>query len=496
MSGLRCGLAAVVLLAGAGAGSAVDPGDLLKFSPIQANSAVVINSAGILLSPRAVKDGWAKIDRTEALAGAVPVNPHLERVIVLKEIRPGAPAAGPTYALAYAKRPVDVDRLATASGGRQVTIGEEPAVLTPNQTYLIPLDKELFGVAWAENRQDVSRWVRLAKTAKASPLALYVNGVVRNYGPLHHVVLALDVDDLFDQDHAGVIVAASKTLAADTDAAAGIQKFLAGLRGVLMTVDFKADGLAVLLRFDSKAATAKVKPEAFKAFILETLERHGAALEDLPTAAVEAKEGSVSFRFRLSDEELAQIMALFLPPLPNLSSVTIPVAPAGPTPVKSTQYVQAVNQIVDDLKKQTKRARDYEKTALWYDTSANRIETLSVLNVDPLGTEYGAETAGRLRAIGDSLRGVPVQVNRLENKVYGFTTYQGGAYWAGRGRGGLTATPYTQTNVVSIREQQAAAVERDRENRAKLWEAIDQLRATTRSQLAEKYKVDVEAKKR
>ena len=494
MPRIRCVPFTVALLAATAApAGAVDPGDLLKYAPGHANAVVVISPQRILASPRAAKDGWAKIDHTEILAGAVPVNPHLEYVVVVKDFHPRSPAGGPAFALASARQPLDLDQLVKLSGGQRCSICDEPLVMTPNKSFLAPFEPQLFGIAWTDNRQEVGRWLRAAKVSRASPLAPYLNGVVRTLGPLHHVVVGLDTDELFDREHAGVVVALSKALAVDQAGAEKVQQFLAGLRGVSLTVDFTTDGMAAALRFDSTAQLVKVNPELFKQFVLETLSRNGAMTEDLPVAAAAAGEGFVTLKFKLSDPELAQIMALFLPPLPNVSSDAVPVAPAGVTPAATVKYIRTVNRVVDDLKQQTKRARDYERTALWYDAAANRIETLSVLNVDKSAIEFALGTAGRLRAIGDSLRGVPIQLNQLDSQVYSFTSYRGGLYWAGRGRVGISASPYTQTNVVSIWQQEAQAVEQDRQNRAALWSAVDSLRPRIRSEMADKYKIDVEA---
>ncbi|MDB5310139.1 MAG: hypothetical protein JWO38_4341 [Gemmataceae bacterium] len=491
-----CGLLTVAVIAmSAPAARSADPADLLKYAPNQANAVVVINVEKILSSPRAVKEGWAKLDHTEFLAGAIPVNPHIERTVIFKEIHPHTPAGGPTFAVAATKHPVDIDQLVKLTGGEATTVGEEPAVLTPNKSLLIPLDKQLLGVAWSDNRQDVTRWVRAAKTATASPLARFLNATVRTIGMRHHVLIALDTEDLFDGEQAGVAVALTKALEGDREQAAAVQKFVAKLKGVVLTVDITTDGLAAALRFDSAATTVKVKPEAFKAFVLETLARNGATTEDLRAAAPEAAAGVVTLRFKLSDPELARIMGLFLPPLPALSSEGIPVAPAGVSPEATRKYVQAVNRILDELKQQNKRARDYEQTALWYDVAANRIETISVLNVDKAAVEYGLGTAARLRAIADSLRGVPVQISMVESKAYAVTYYRGGLIWSGR-RPGIMAVPVQESNLPTIRQQEAEVIQRDRENREKLWAAIDQQRSEIRRVIAEKYKIDTESTKK
>ena len=65
--------AITLLLAFVPTAVAADATDLLKYIPPQANTVAVINVANLFASPRATKEGWAKLDHTEYLAGAVPL---------------------------------------------------------------------------------------------------------------------------------------------------------------------------------------------------------------------------------------------------------------------------------------------------------------------------------------------------------------------------------------------------------------------------------------
>lgn len=492
--------AVVALLTLVGPLRAVEPADLLKYAPAQTNAVVVVNVEAILSTPRAVKEGWAKTPGTEYLAGAVPLNPQIERVVIAKEVHPHAPAHGGAFAVAPVKRAIDIDRLAKLTNGQVTTVGGESAVATPNGSLLVPLDKQLLGIAWSDSRQDVARWLRAARVATASPLSRFLNAAVFNHAGPHHILVALDTEDLFDARQAGLAVAMTKALEGDRETAAAVEKFAGSLRGVVLTVDVTGDGLAALVRFDS-AATGPVNPDAFKAFVLEALARNGAMLEDLQAAAAKAAPGQVILTFKLSDPELARIMSLFLPPLPGLTAAdTIAVAPAGVTPEATARYVQAVNRIVDDLREQNKRARDYEKTAVWQAAAANKIETLSVLNVDKAAVEYGLGTAGRLRAIADSLRGVPIQAAMLESQAY-MTAFMPRVSvltpWGPRFNPWIYAGAQSvQTNLPQIRQQQADLIKKDAENRAALWAQIDRQRSDIRRTMAETYKIDTEGKPR
>jgi hypothetical protein len=238
-------------------------------------------------------------------------------------------------------------------------------------------------------------------------------------------------------------------------------------------------------------------PDFMKAFLIEVLDRNGAALEDLGAATAKADGNAVVLTFRISDPELARVMGVIAVPAAGVADTqAVKVAPAGVTPEATRRYYQAVNKILDDLKAQNKKARDYEKTAVWHDTAANRVDTLSVLNVDPVVTEYGAGTAARLRAIADSLRGVPVQAAILESKAYAVGYMPRVSVMTRRGPRlnpwALSGPQSVQTNLPQIREQQAELVRKDAENRTKLMEQMDRQRSDVRRTMYEKSGIDLD----
>lgn len=487
------GVLAALIAATAVPARAADAADLLKYAPAQANAVVVINMAAILATPRAQKEGWAKADHTEFLAGAVPVNPNIERVVVVKEVRPHAAGRGRAFAIAATKAPVDMDRLARLTGGTAETAGGEPVVITPLGSILFPLDKSVLGVAWTDTKQDVARWARVARASTTSPLSPYLNAAVFNY-TRHHVLIALDTEDLFDARQASMAIGRTKAFAGDKETADAIQRFVTGLRGVVFAVTVTADGLSASVKFDSNVVR-KINPDAFKTFVIELLARNGATFDDLPAATATAEERSVTLRFKLSDPELARLMGLFLPPLPRVSSADqVPVTPAGVNATATLRYVQAVNRILDDLKRQTGKNRDYNRTITWHDAAANRIDTVSVLNVDPVAVDYGVGTSGRLRAIADSLRGVPAQMAELEGQIYSSSSSRG-LMFTPAGPRIMYGVGGGSTNAPQIQQRQAAVIKQDQSNREKLWDQIDRQRAEVRRVLAEKYKIDTEGRK-
>lgn len=150
MSAVRLSAVAVALLAADA--SAAEPWELLRYAPVGSNGVLVVNVQQLLASPRAQKDGWAKLDRTEYLAGAVPVGPNMERLVAVKAFHSATPGRGGAVALIPTRSALDLAQLGAKLGGTADTVGGEPAVRTAAGGYLLPLAGNVLGAAWGGSR--------------------------------------------------------------------------------------------------------------------------------------------------------------------------------------------------------------------------------------------------------------------------------------------------------------------------------------------------------
>ncbi|HEY2786767.1 MAG TPA: hypothetical protein VGJ05_17535 [Fimbriiglobus sp.] len=488
---LRRFLAGIALSLATPVAQAVDPNDLLKYLPSPVNTVCVVNVGQILSSPRAVKGKWDRIDQTEYLAGAVPVHPNVERIVVGTEYSPAQQGRSGSVAVLSTKKPVDLAKLAAGFGTELTTAGGEPAVLTRSGTAFLKLDDKLLGAVTTEHRPDVGRFGAYAKTAKQSLQSQYLNAAIYNDGLKSHILIVVDVADMIGPKDAERAVALTDLAKQDKGSANAVQAFVAGLKGVRFAATVTDSGINVVIRMDS-AVDLQVSPEWMKAFVIDILNRNGAGLEDLPAAVAKAGEKNVTLSFRMTDPELAFVMALVLPPAAaRAGQAAIPVAPPNVTVEATRKYFKTVNQVVDDLKKKNKKAKAYQETALWHDAAATKIDTTSVLGVDPIAVTYGRGTAANLRSIADSLRGVPVQAAELESKAY-YYVQQGPSVRFAPFRGlyfDMWARPVSEsTNLPEIRSKQAEVIRQDEENRTKIWNKIDNERPAVKTRLSEKFK--------
>lgn len=491
----RIGTALVICLVATLPVRAANPDELIKYVPTAVNTVAVINVVSIVGSPRGEKEGWAKLNTLEYLAGAIPVHPSIERIVFAKELVPSAPARGEIIAVVPLKKELDLAKFSASRGATLDDLGGNPVAILPNGTVGVKLDDTMLGLMRTDARQDVSRWMKYAKGEMKSQQSRYLNAALFNSGLRNHILLAVDTEDLFHPNQAGLAVAQSESLAMDEAAANGVEAFLKKLEGVRFLANITTNGIKAELRLDATTET-KVDPFAMKAFLIELLDRNGATLADLGSATAKIEGKSVVLDFQISDQELAKVLSIVAIPVADAESVAI--APAGVTPEATKAYFRAVNTIIENLKTQNKKAIDYTKTALWHDTAASRIETLSVLNVDPNVVHYGQTTGARLRSIADSLRGVPLQAADLEENAYVAGTSARTSLWV-PGRG-VRINPWAyagpqnvQSNLPQIRNQLRELVKADEKKRDMLWSQIEGSRSQTRNEVANASMYDLEA---
>ena len=461
---------------------AADPAELLAGLPGPYNATAVINTDLILKTPRAVKEGWPKLEQTAFLAGTVPLHPAMERIVAVTEFAPSRKGPSNSAALVATTRPINLPKIAENLKATMTTVAEEPIAATTSGSWLVKLDEQRLGVLHTDHKPDVARWMRAKRDKTLPPPEKYLAGIVKTYAGKQHIFLAVDLADLFDAKDVDAAVALSPLLNMDKKAGDQIRRFLVGVKGVRFSINLVDAGLELRLTIDGSNQPT-FKPEIMKEFVIETIHRIGSDFVDLRASVAKNEETDFSLTFKITDDELGHLMSLILPPVASevAAAQTLTVAPAGLNRESTAKYVQAVNKSLDDLKKRYPTATDYGRTALWHDTTAVQLESLSVVGVEPKVVEYGLGTAKLLRTIGASLRGVPQQTDALQANAYLYVQRQPAVYWTPFH--GLQWNPWygqptgVATNLPEVQRLQAEAIRGDADTRTKIWQAIDAKRS-------------------
>jgi hypothetical protein len=154
-----------------------------------------------------------------------------------------------------------------------------------------------------------------------------------------------------------------------------------------------------------------------------------------------------------------------------------------PNLIASRRYFNAVNRIIDDLDRAHRRGSSYSHTAQWHINFADRIDHRPTEGVDPELLTFGRDVSSRLRALGDSLHGVAVEVDRLDRYLV-YNVYAGPA--GGWGYSWATVV----TNLEDVRAKQAEAVSAGQPVRSKIWQLILEDREAVNEAMINRYGMD------
>jgi hypothetical protein len=489
---------AAIFLTAATANARDDLDRFLTAIPDSTNTLTLIRMRAIMDTSIAKREGWAQKRESQYLEGAVLVPPTSPLVVVATRLAGHALTESLTIGfIAVEKEVSNAQFLAREKGEIQYVAGET-VFMSARNAYYVGRGTKYLAVITPADRQELAHWLKFAKRNQESVLPDYLKESA-DAEPTAHVMIAIDPQDLFLPDRLEARAKNSQALAKnDKPEVATFAFFLRSLRGVRLTAQV-GENTTATLRFDFRDKTG---PEArmLKPFLIELFDDWGAEIEELASAELSIEEKSIILKSRISIASLKHVLSLVLPPIPKIQPPEPVKVASKPQPTKeeltlkaSMDYYQQVNKLVGELEKKYKKATDYEKTALWHDSYAKRIEQLPDENVDPSLLKYGADTAARLHALADSLRGVVVELNALQTGMYYRSS---GGVGIGLGAGGRLSLSVTagggavDSNVGQIRTLQAQAVAKGAETRMKIWNMIRDERSSIRNRMQNKFKVN------
>jgi hypothetical protein len=481
-----------------------DAADLLKFVPDDANALGLIRVAEILQSPRARAEGWAGEQEEQFLAGAALIPPWVRAVAIGAHVHPGPESHGWTVALMKLPRQVQMTLVAEHERSRVEQLAGFDIVASSRGAYFVGLPPDVLGIRSPALRQETSRWIRGVTTERQPQLSPYL---VEAASVNEHIVMALDLRDMADPQRLRERLEASPALSnASIDA---LHRLLAGLRGVRLTATL-TEQIQARIRFDFFEPPG-AQAEYIKPLFLEFLNDQGALLPDLVDSKVSTAERSVTLSTTLSDGGFRRILSLLVTPKLQVQppqapepreDVEEPIPSPGRAervpsarrsaeidPAASKRYLARIDSILADLRRSLRRAKEYERTAKWHETFAEKIDDLPIAGVDPELLEFGSFVSSKLRALAASLRGQGVEVNTQQRSVTWNMNVDPGAvaasWWGGAGY--RAPTWQATSNLQEVRQRQAEAISNGSEQRLAIWQMIDDEAAEVRKRMAQKY---------
>jgi hypothetical protein len=411
--------------------------NLVNQIPRSANAVVLLNLEKAKNSPLGIKEDWKEKIENAFAAGASRVPPQAARFVLASKIDFEFMEPIWEVAIMDLDEAIPLEPLAKARGGTMDTIEGLPALLLPNDTYLVQLGPKTLGGMAPANRQEVVRWIREVRKPSPPPLSPYLQkAAVYSDEAGSEIIMALDLDGVMSFERVGKYLKShQKDLdewKADLVKTTQLFSSIQGVRIGVRVGDKQSSKIAVDLRTDASAAASYAKP-----LLLEVLSDKGALIEDFQSWTVQTKGSEISLSGILSADGRRQLLSVIESPVTENSLSKAPGDSPGEKPAteakKSLEYFRAVVGMADDLKKDLRSVKNLASTQLFLDKYAKRIERMPILGVDEELLNYSAFVADTLRQATGSVKTMGIQTNLRQTQATGGGTYSatGGYYGYG-----------------------------------------------------------------
>jgi hypothetical protein len=477
---------AVALVFALAASVVAEDGAPLNWVPPSCNAVAVIHMRKLVNSPMGRKQKWSDKVRgayAEGLLSAPPWVKEAVRATTFGSMAAGRSVSYSMYAMDQQSIMGDIVRHEKASSEK---IAGAFACLSPRGIYFVQLAPGILGAVQPPDRQAVSAWVRSGAASNESNLSPYLKTALDTPDNAL-IVIAVDLTDMLNPPQVRAWLAASPHLKVrkNLDEVAAL---VASIRGARLSVNVTDTANAQLvLDFENPISNQSLLREV----VLQWLDDAGAQTEIIGQARTSVVKKSFAFEAPLNEPALRRLLSLIQSPHLPGKDETANLEHAAPNVVATAAYYDSVCDLLNSLIRKNENAVNYEKTALWHETFAKKIANLSTTGVDPELAAWGRDVSGKLMALASSLRGVRVEVNKLENsiRVNTSTDYSWYANSAESGPMYFPSWVHTQSNEGDVRAQQQDVIAKNADQREMIWSMLRNATAQVAHDMEYKYNI-------
>ncbi|MCH2180470.1 MAG: hypothetical protein MK108_00565 [Mariniblastus sp.] len=462
-----------------------------KWVPQSANTLVMVRTQEIFKSEIAQKQYWQAKKSQAFNAGASFLPPDTKRLLLGAQM--DFEHMEPIWEVAVFEKAGDALNIVDVSErvkGNLDSIDGNPAIVLPNDAFLVKVNDSTLAAMTPANRQMTSRWVRSSKMGRMN-LSPYLTQAVQFADDNADIIVAFDFHDVVSHKELKKrLETAGVCKDEDLD---GVCDTLMTIQGITLGITVN-DKITGAFKIDFKGSPATLAASG-KDILLAALKRNGLMVDDFESWDMQVKPNELLMTGALTSEGMRQIGSLIEHPL-VVDFAGSGGAGSGEPEVdmktRSLQYFTSVAQLTHELDN-----RNYQSMATyakWYDKYARQIDRLSVLNVDPAVVDYGQYVASSFRDIAGSLLDSNYQKN-VDQQQFSDTEPYGyqwsGAYGSGYyGRWGRYSGKYNSNYNKNTRNRQIAGARANEagENRAKaIVREIDAETSKVRNAMSKKY---------
>lgn len=413
--------------------------EMARYVPQDANMIMAVNVDLLHESDFAKKNDLASSHLKKFQAGLTMVPPDSSYFLLSSKYDFEYMDSQWTVAMAQFNKNIPVADIARLRGGTVDTLAGKQAVFTPDDRIIVNFSPGNYGAIAPANRQTASRWVLNGDNNRQPVMSKYLIDALSLIDERSSpVVMAMDLQYIMSEKLIRGKLDLSETLEkrkdVNRDDLAGL---LASIQGVKLTIDFKETPIGTITVDFGK--DAKVLGGFGKFLLMEALTNHGAYIEDFEKWNTSVNGNSLMLSGGLSATGMRRIFSLMDQPHAGGSLAENDAQSDDQKVVIATKrYFSSVETLLDDLGSHG-NARSMGQIGVWFDKYADKVDRLSVLNVDPDMVQYGAFVSEQLRDASTAIKTGTINTgsrsaqtwNSGGNYVYGRSGYNGYAFGTG-----------------------------------------------------------------
>ncbi len=398
-------------------------------------------------------------------------------------------ALKPNWEAGYAtiRQTMDADSLAKALGGYVDMIGDQKAVWTPKQSYIVPLGQDQIGFLRPAKRNLLAEWI---DGTTHNPIPAYLATQAKQPEQYLSFMIALNLKNTFSAVNLKSRVPSFDALKGQDPQA--IAELFSTVQGINLIVGRQSLSECILtVEFgQSPASLAAIG----SAVLNEVLNRNGTSAPEVASWKTKVDGNKLSFQGPISAELLDSVLGIFSIG-EHANEVTKKLAPMSQSTQSSSSAIQvASKEYFDKVIAFIERVRKYEAQstgyrAKWDEQQARRIDEIGTLNVDPQLIQYGANVSSILRGNSTAIRVGNVAAGQVEagqaNSGGYYGGYYGGAYGGSYG-GSYVSNQAAMNNAMTTGTQQRMAAGGSYRQAIA---SIDQMTGEVRRAMTEKFQV-------
>jgi hypothetical protein len=412
--------------------------ELLRRVPESCNTIILIDVERMLMSPIALREKWRDKGNSEGVSLHFPVN--AVRYMLASRIDFLADFADQgDVALIEMAEGVSLPYLAKTEGGYLDTMDGQEVAYSPRNAFFVSFKPSILGVSFPANRQELGRWLRSVKRLDQPQISDYLQQAVKLAHGKDHMVIAMDLADLFTPRVVRDRLRRAESLAGKNVDLDTMTRVLASAKGVTLTMA-ATERLLGKVRLDLGESPAPIQ-EVAKGLMLEVLEKNEMLLPEMRDWRLQPEANAVSLEGRLTSKGLKKLTELIPFPTDTVEDAKI---------TASKRYYQRVSQRLDDLRVEVKGAAKPKFAQKMLNDAALEIDRLPVLNVDEELLAYGAGVSSSLRNMRNLSKNASLDYQYRKAGIQGSTGsgYGYGGFYGGGSVAGATTSTFRQESAV------------------------------------------------